>query len=281
MNEGGALTWDVAPTSCRQGRLEACATKHLFVLRIENGKGVYRYLPELKSGKSVSGVIPAMTDALPLDEFTRKVADDLATRLVESGLYPKEARAMVNTWRTSYFHTDGVRVLFALPQQWTDEFIPMQVHPQPKEIVRVMVGRLEVLTPERERLAENAVRDLASPDNATRERAFNFLREQGRYVEPIVRRLLQATKDNAVRTLCKRLLLTDFVTELRSAVNAPTNGARLHDDPMHVRAQLASLLREIGLDAEAKKVAQAYRRRERTFGSGYKVSDTRSWIATL
>jgi hypothetical protein len=240
------------------GRLESSQhLRHLFILRVENGKGVYRYLPELKSGESITGVIPRMTDALPMDEFTRKVVRDLATRLVESGLYPKEARAMVNTWRTSYFHTDGVRVLFVLPQTWTDEFIPMEVSPQPKQIVRVMVGRLEVLTPERERLAENAVRDLAASDSATRERAFNFLREQGRYVEPIVRRVLRTSKDEKVQTLCKRLLLTDFVTELRSAVNAPTNGARLHDDPLHVRAQLASLLREIGLDTEAKKEAQA------------------------
>ena len=36
-----------------------------------------------------------------------------------------------------------------------------------------MVGRIELLTPERERLAEQAVRDLASPEAAARERAFD------------------------------------------------------------------------------------------------------------
>ena len=51
--------------------------------------------------------------------------------------------------------------------------------PTPQRVVRVMVGRIELLTPERERLAEAAVRDLASPDAASRGAAFEFLREPG------------------------------------------------------------------------------------------------------
>ena len=97
---------------------------------------------------------------------------------------------MVNTWSTSYFQADGIRVLFVLPQSWTDAFIPLSVSPKPREVVRVMVGRLEVLTPERERLAENSVRDLSSANAETREAAFNTLRDQRRYVEPILRRVL-------------------------------------------------------------------------------------------
>src|SRR5262249_43254450 len=165
----------------------------------EGGKGAYAYRPALEPSQRVTGVIPSMESARPLDDFARALGDDLAARLVESGLYAKEARAMVNTWRHSYFQTDGVRVLFVLPQAWTDEFIPMQGEPRPKQTVRVMVGRVELLTPERERLAEAAVRDLASPDPAVRERAFRTLREQGRYVEPIVRRVLRSSGDERVR----------------------------------------------------------------------------------
>ena len=109
-------------------------------------------------------MIPSMDKARPLDEFTRQIADDLAGRLTASGLFAKEARAMVNTWTSSYFQTDGTRVLFVLPQSWTDAFIPMTVVPKPKQVVRVMVGRLELLTPEREQQAESAVRSLADPD---------------------------------------------------------------------------------------------------------------------
>ena len=87
-----------------------------------------------------------MADARPLGEFTKAIADELAARLTESGLFAKEARAMVNTWTTSYFQSDGIRALFVLPQSWTDAFIPMTVKPAPQQIVRVMVGRLELLT---------------------------------------------------------------------------------------------------------------------------------------
>ena len=40
---------------------------------------------------------------------------------------------MVNTWRSSYFPTDGVRVLFVLPQSWTDRFIPLHDHPAARD----------------------------------------------------------------------------------------------------------------------------------------------------
>ena len=40
-------------------------------------------------------------------------------------------------------------MLFVLPQSWTDAFIPMNIEPQPRKIVRVMVGRLEMLSADR------------------------------------------------------------------------------------------------------------------------------------
>ncbi len=209
--------------------------RHIFVLRVEGGRGAYAYFPMLRPGEQATGVIPSMNGSRPLAEFTRVIADDLAAKLTQSGLYAKEARAMVNTWRTSYFQNDGIRVLFVLPQSWTDSFIPMRIVPKPRETVRVMVGRLELLSRERERHAEIAVRDLASPDPVRAREAFAFLREQGRYVEPMVRRVSAATCDDAVRKLCQQLLLTGFVTDIRTAIHDPVNGKRLDAVPMELR----------------------------------------------
>jgi hypothetical protein len=231
----------------------AVPLKHLFVIRVENGKAGYRYVPSLSVGETLNGVIPPLPRCVSPAQFDAQITKDLESRLVESGLYEREARAMVNTWRTSYFGADGIRVLFVLPQSWTDRFIPMRLSPQPQQLVRVMVGRLELLTPEREKRVQEAVRGLA--DAKTSEASFRVLREQGRYVEPIVRRVERTTTDEKVRTLCRRLLLTDFVTELRASVNSAVDGGRLREDPMQVRAQLASLLREIGLVEEAKAEA--------------------------
>ncbi len=237
-----------ASTSEREG------LQHLFIVNVQNGRGAYSYATALRPDEgSLERAVPSMNGALPLDRFVETISADVASRLIASGLYEREAHAMVNTWKSSYFRTDGVRVLFVLPQSWTDRFIPMRITPMPQQLVRVMVGRVELLDAARERRAEAAIRDLASPRDDVRERAFELLRAEGRYVEPIVRRALRTTSDEQVRTLSRRLLLSDFVTELRSALTEAQTGERVATDPVYVRAQLASLLRDVGLTVEAKQ----------------------------
>ncbi len=231
--------------------------RDIFVLRVEGGRGAFTYRPALRPGETVNGVIPSMDRALPLAEFSKKIGDDLAARLATSGLFAKEARAMVNTWQTSYFQTEGVRVLFVLPQSWTDAFIPMNIEPQPRKIVRVMVGRLEMLAADRQRKAEAAIARLGAGDSSESRRAYQFLREQGRYVEPIIRHVARTTRDEQVKALCLRLLVTDFVTDLRAIVHNASDGKPVNADPLVLRAHLARLLRQMGQDTEARSEAAA------------------------
>jgi len=250
--EGGVLTL----TSAGEGKESLSEVRHLFVLRVENGKGAFRYLPRITAQQPLRGVIPRRSDLKPAEEFGRTVSEALVGRLVEAGLYPKEARAMVRTWASSYFQTDGIRVLAAMPQSWTDRFIPMRVNPPPTSLVRVMVARLELLTTEREQRAETAIRDLASAESGRRDLAFTYLRDQGRYVEPVLRRVVRTSQDEQVRSLCKRLLLTGFVTELRTASRVAASGVRVKEEATGVQAQLAALLKEVGLEREARETAQ-------------------------
>lgn len=244
--DGGTLKLD---------RLFAGELKHLFVIRVESGTAAYRYIPSLSSGESRRGVIPSLDGSTDLASFSQKIGRDLAGRLEQSGLYRKEAEAMVNTWRKSYFESDGVRVLFVLPQPWTDRFIPMNVHPKPTQLVRVMVGRTELLTPEREASAQAAVKNLFSEDGAVREKAFSFLRSQGRYVEPILNRVISGTKDKKLQGACRALKLADFVSELRTSTTNAADGSKIEERPAEVHAQLASLLREIGQGEQASDEA--------------------------
>ena len=231
---------------------ESEGLQHLFILRVEHGRGTYEYLPSLEGRSTVSQPLPNFDRALPVEQFADTIAGHIERRLIESGLFEKEARAMINTWRTSYFKTDGIRVLFVLPRTWTDRYIPMRIQPSPGQLVRVMVGRVEVLSAERERRAEDAIRGLDSPDSRIREQAFAALSGEGRYVEPIIRRTLRTSTSERVKVLCRRLLFTEFVTELRTALNDAHSGERLTTDPLYVRAQLASLLREVGLTSAAR-----------------------------
>ena len=101
-----------------------------------------------------------------------------------------------------------------------------------------MVGRLELLTPEREQLAERAVRDLASTDAATASapspscatRAATSSRWSAACCGPPA-----TSRSRGSATSC---LLTDWVTELRAAVHSATTGERVREEPAYVRAQL-------------------------------------------
>jgi hypothetical protein len=73
-------------------------------------------------------------------------------KLVEKGLFLKEADAMIDTWRQSYFGTPGVRVLWIVPKVATSKSLPMSITPKPDDIQRILVARSEILTPQFEKM---------------------------------------------------------------------------------------------------------------------------------
>jgi hypothetical protein len=71
----------------------------------------------------------------------------MAKGLIEQGLYPDEAAAMLDTWSLSYFRSSGLRVFYTLGQDWTDATLPLSIEAEiPVTIARVMMGRLECIT---------------------------------------------------------------------------------------------------------------------------------------
>ncbi|MEM7397163.1 MAG: hypothetical protein AAF492_32985, partial [Verrucomicrobiota bacterium] len=57
------------------------------------------------------------------------------------------AEAMLNTWEVSYFQTEGLRLFFTLPQEWTDRVLPLAVKGYDRvETVRAMIGRIELIS---------------------------------------------------------------------------------------------------------------------------------------
>jgi hypothetical protein len=67
---------------------------------------------------------------------------DLQNALVAQGLFPKEASAMVETWKDSWFGK-GARLIYIVPSQAVDQILPLQIEPHPVETTRVFVGRIE------------------------------------------------------------------------------------------------------------------------------------------
>jgi hypothetical protein len=100
---------------------------------------------------------------------------DLERLLVDQGLYPDEAHSMVETWRDSWFE-EGSRVIYIVPRSFVDSILPLRIEPAPSQIVRVFVGRLEIVTPTTVRAVKTA---FATHDET-------MLNKYGRFLEPIL-----------------------------------------------------------------------------------------------
>jgi hypothetical protein len=142
----------------------------------------------------------AKLDRPDLTQEVDAVKEELVRVLRGYGLYEKEARAMVKTWSDTWFE-EGLRVFYVMPSRATDEVLPLAVDPKPAEIVRVLVGRTEILTPELERNILDLVEKPAGSDVEMQ------LKKFGRFAEPVVRRVYYTTADPAVKQRAAQLMV--------------------------------------------------------------------------
>lgn len=140
-----------------------------------------------------------------LDRTLAALESDLEIILVGRGLYEKEARAMIKTWRDSWFE-EGLRVFYIVPRKTTDSILPIAIEPRPVELTRVMVGRLEVVTPETEATLRQQIARLADTHSAIEATARAIAGKHGRFSEPILKELLKSEKDRAVKTRIEKLI---------------------------------------------------------------------------
>jgi hypothetical protein len=145
------------------------------LVRFDRRDGKLGFEVRTVAGSRTSLDTPPLTDSL----------DALATRLegilTGAGLYPREARAMVETWRGSWFE-EGTRLLYILPRADVDALLPLEIKPQPVETARVFVGRMELITPATTADVKRAL--------DTRDRA--ALMKYGRFLLPIAQRVAAA-----------------------------------------------------------------------------------------
>lgn len=185
---------------------------HVYVLAVKEGRGRFVYLPALRAGRTLTPTISVGKDAPPLDDMVAEVQRHMVSSLQALGLYEKEAWAMVRTWAESYFRNEGVRVLFAIPQAVTDVVLPLKVDPKPDKTVRVMIARVECVTPAQEKSVHEQIQLLASPDAAVSKRAGETLLAMGRIAEPLLKRSIACCGD-AQRPDLVRALLQSFHPE--------------------------------------------------------------------
>jgi hypothetical protein len=122
------------------------------------------------------------TVELPAEASTPdKLGEAMTKLLTEQGLYEKEAKAMVKTWKTDWFGQNGTRLLYLVNDVQTNYILPLTVEPKPEKLVRVLVGRHDVLTPEREREIDALVKKFNGESNQGAVDADKELSKLGRY----------------------------------------------------------------------------------------------------
>jgi hypothetical protein len=158
---------------------------------------------ESRSGKLGYTVVDtnkddAVLDTPPLTGSFDALRRELESVLVGQGLYPREASAMVDTWRDSWFE-EGTRVFYIVPTAMVDAILPLQIEPKPAQVARVFVGRVEVFTPTTIEAVEKAI---ATNDTSV-------IATYGRFLGPIADRIPQSKRVNSVLDAAFKKYLND------------------------------------------------------------------------
>jgi hypothetical protein len=163
---------------------------HIYILGIDGDRGDFVHVDRLSPGEQNSASLTLEKRSRPLAAVREEIQTAMARSLVQAGLFPREAAAMVKTWEDSWFAEQGLRVLYLLPASWTDQTLPMTIHPKPRKTVRVMVGRAELITSKiEERLARELEQEEQDPVTARSELA-KTVAALGRFAQPAFDRAL-------------------------------------------------------------------------------------------
>ncbi|MGI9066375.1 MAG: hypothetical protein ACR2HX_08230 [Pyrinomonadaceae bacterium] len=135
----------------------------------------------------------------------KELRSELKAMLISDGLYGKEAEAMLNTWRDSWFE-EGLRIFYIVPRKSTDTVLPIDIDPQPASLVRVLVGRTELVTPQMENNVIAQLKTLNGPSASVRETALKEINRYGRFAESILTQILSHTSDPKIKMEVERLL---------------------------------------------------------------------------
>jgi hypothetical protein len=129
--------------SLRDGEALLKTLPRIWIVQVlPSGRLVYRSL-RAEGSTNAKASMPA--DIASSTSDLDALLEELSVALVAEGLFKEEAQAMLETWRLSYFESEGLRVFFILPSSWTDAHLPLSIS-APAAITRVMLGRVELVS---------------------------------------------------------------------------------------------------------------------------------------
>ena len=121
----------------------------------EEGRCVFRELSPLTVSADSRKTLVTTSADFAGEDFTDQhlveLKKNMRAALIAEGLFPDEADALLSTWELSYFKSSGVRLFYIVPREWTEHYLPLKTSAD-APVIRVMVGRIDLVTPEHRRL---------------------------------------------------------------------------------------------------------------------------------
>ena len=140
------------------------------VILFENRAGKIGYTVVREFDKQTTMELPKLTS-----DFA-SLQKSLEAILEAQGMYSDEAKAMVNTWKDTWFE-QGTRIFYIVPSRTVDSILPLTIDPKPVSVARAFVGRMEVITAATESEVYSAFQTNNRP----------VLETYSRFLEPIMK----------------------------------------------------------------------------------------------
>jgi hypothetical protein len=138
-------------TSGQQAKVNAAWVVHIR----PDGRSAYRRVPTFAAVADPTAVLATVSSRFEEPQYKttniEQLRQEMHAALVAEGLFEAEAQAMLRTWDRAYFQKPGLRVFFTVPRAWTEHRLPLHIS-VPADIERVMVGRIELISPEQRNL---------------------------------------------------------------------------------------------------------------------------------
>ena len=139
------------------------------------------------------------------NQFLKFAQISLLNALTDAGLYNDEAQAMVDTWKSGYFKTPGLRFLYILANYEVESVLPVRIVPTPDNFTRAFVGRIEILLDtEEEHILNQILTDGRNFDVST----------LGRMAYPILLRMQKVAKEKGLLSASLKRSIDELIQQI-------------------------------------------------------------------
>ncbi|MBI5610749.1 MAG: hypothetical protein HY902_17865 [Deltaproteobacteria bacterium] len=168
-----------------------------WLLHLHEGGGL---MQPLKSVPAHGSIVFSPTPKEMWPYYAAQVQSTLTAELQNAGLTPPEAAALVASFTHNWLKTYGLRILILAPKSWADAHLQTTVTPKPAAEVRVVLGRIELLTEQDEAAMLDQLKVAAQTNDS------GILQALGFFAEPKARRAQLVATDPAVQALAAQLV---------------------------------------------------------------------------